>query len=144
MLQQSSGLSLDPIIIDREMWIGYKIYVCFLFAALAWAGFRIIRVWSPVPPFSSKARHPPDRDCVKSWRRLARSVARWTGLILVGAALIVAIALCRMASVPPQVALNASVFLPDLGDVGGSLVAALVVVLVLYLIRWHLMLRIER
>jgi hypothetical protein len=135
---------MDPIAVDGKIWIGYQIYVWFLFLTLAWATLRILRVWIRVPPFSSKAKHVSDPDHVRTWQRLARSVARLAGLVLIGGALLVSITLCRMASEPPQIANSTGMLLSVGRDVGGSLVAAFFVVLVLYLIRWHLVLRIER
>jgi hypothetical protein len=144
VLQESGVLPVDPIFVDGEIWIGCKIYWWFLLATLGWATFKIFRVWLRVPPFSSKAKQASGPDRVRSWQRLARSVARWAGLVLIGAALLVSIALCRMASEPPQIAISTGVFLSVERDVGVSLIAAFFVVLVLYLIRWHLVLRIER
>ena len=144
MLQESGAIGLDPISIDRSMWIGHKIYVWFTLAAFGWAGARIIRVWLRVLRFSPKTRQPPDPDNLKNWRVLARSAARWSGLVLIGWALVAAIGLCRMALDYAHFANHTPVVFSVVGDLAGLLAVALFVVLVLYLIRWHLLLRIER
>jgi len=75
-------MALDPISINKSLWVGYRIYIWFVLATFSWTGVRIIRVWLQVPPFSSKARQSSDLGYLKGWRVLARSAGRWAGLVL--------------------------------------------------------------
>jgi hypothetical protein len=136
-------LLADPIIIDRELWIGYKIYVWFIVLTFAWAGQRIFRVWLRVPPFSSKLKQPPDPGYLKSWQVLARSVVRLGGLVLIGWGLLASAAVFRIASESPQFVNTTPMMLSVVGDLTVPLLMTVIVLLVLYLIWWHLRVRTE-
>ena len=143
MLQESGPLAVDPLSIDRELWIGYRLYILFLLAAFAWAAVRFVKVWVRIPPFSRRLRQSSNPDDRRNWQRLVRSSSRWTGLIFIGWGLVASIHLCRTTGGSPQFANKTLELWSFAGDAAACLVAALLVVLLLYLIRWHLLLRIE-
>lgn len=144
VLQESVTFSIDPMTVYRQPWIGYRMYHLFLLATFTWVGIKILRVWVWVPPFSSRAKRPPDPGHLQDWRRLARSLARWAGLVLVAWGLIASIGLYRMAAESLQFANHTSMVFSVVGDLASSLAMALFVVLVLYLFRWRLLARLER
>ena len=144
MLQEAGGLATAPIIVDRELWIGYKIYIWFLFATFAWATQRLLRVWFQVPPFVGKVTSDP--AYLSGLKRFATNIARWLGLIMIGWVLLVAAAIGRTIAVLGTVAFanTEAEVVSVIGDLSGSMAAALSVALLLYLIRWHILGRVER
>ena len=131
--------------IDREFWIGYKIYVWFLLVTFVWMAYRMLRIWHRVPPFFVRSLQSKDPGYFKLLEHLASSFARWSGLVLLGWSLVAATAIYRTSfDLQRAGTINAAEFLSPVGDLSASLCAALWVVLFLYLARWHLLNRIER
>jgi hypothetical protein len=145
MLQESGGLITSPMSIDREFWIGYKIYIWFLLATFVWTTYRMLKVWYRVPPFFVRSQQSKDPGYFKFLEDLTSSFARWSGLVFLGWGLVAATAIYRMSyDLQREGVINAAEFLSPVGDLSASLCAALWVVLFLYLARWHLLNRIER
>lgn len=144
-MQESGGLITSPMSIDREFWIGYKIYIWFLLVTFTWTAYRMLRVWYRVPPFFVRLPQSKDPGYFKLLEQSTSSFARWSGLVFLGWGLVAATAICRMSlDLQRAGAINASEFLSPVGDLSASLSAALWVGLFLYLARWHLLNRIER
>ena len=145
MLQESGGLITSPVSIDREFWVGYKIYIWFLLLTFVWTAYRMLRVWYRVPPFFVRLQQSKDPGYLKLLEYSTRSFARWSGLVFLGWALVTATTIYRMSyDLQREGVINAAEFLSPVGDLSASLCAALWVVLFLYLARWHLLNRIER
>lgn len=145
MLQESGGLITSPVSIDREFWVGYKIYIWFLLLTFVWTAYRMLRVWYRVPPFFVRLQQSKDTGYLKLLEYSTRSFARWSGLVFLGWGLVTATTIYRTSyDLQREGVINAAEFLSPVGDLSASLCAALWVVLFLYLARWHLLNRIER
>lgn len=145
MLQESGGLITSPVSIDREFWVGYKIYIWFLLLTFVWTAYRMLRVWYRVPPFFVRLQQSKDTGYLKLLVYSTRSFARWSGLVFLGWGLVTATTIYRTSyDLQREGVINAAEFLSPVGDLSASLCAALWVVLFLYLARWHLLNRIER
>jgi hypothetical protein len=144
VLQESGGLITSPMSIDREFWIGYKIYIWFLLLTFVWTAYKMLRVWYRVPPFFVKSQQSMDPGYLKILERLISSFARWSGLVFLGWGLVAAMAIYRTSiDLQRAGAISAADFLAPVGDLSASLCAALWVLLFLYLARWHLLNRTE-
>ena len=144
MLQESGGLITSPMSIDREFWVGYKIYIWFLLLTFVWTAYRMLRVWYRVPPFFVRLQQSKDTGYLKLLVYSTRSFARWSGLVFLGWGLVTATTIYRTSyDLQREGVINAAEFLSPVGDLSASLCAALWVVLFLYLARWHLLKRIE-
>ena len=145
MLQESGGLITSPVSIDREFWVGYKIYIWFLLLTFVWTAYRMLRVWYRVPPFFVRLQQSKDTGYLTLLEYSTRSFARWSGLVFLGWGLVTATTIYRTSyDLQREGVINAAEFLSPVGDLSASLCAALWVVLFLYLARWHLLNRIER
>jgi hypothetical protein len=144
MLQESGGMPTTPIFVDREFWIGYKIFLLFLFVTCVWTAVKVARIWFRVPPFFARGQSSPDPNHLKVLQRSASSIKRWGGLVLLGWALIASMTVARTLSELPRLTIGASTVLSVVADLSASLSATLCVSLFLYLIWWHLVARIER
>jgi hypothetical protein len=145
VLQESGGLITSPVSIDREFWVGYKIYIWFLLLTFVWTAYRMLRVWYRVPPFFVRLQQSKDTGYLKLLVYSTRSFARWSGLVFLGWGLVTATTIYRTSyDLQREGVINAAEFLSPVGDLSASLCAALWVVLFLYLARWHLLNRIER
>jgi len=145
VLQESGGLITSPVSIDREFWVGYKIYIWFLLLTFVWTAYRMLRVWYRVPPFFVRLQQSKDPGYLKLLEYSTRSFARWSGLVFLGWGLVTATTIYRTSyDLQREGVINAAEFLSPVGDLSASLCAALWVVLFLYLARWHLLNRIER
>lgn len=144
MVQESGGMT-SPMSIDRELWIGYKIYIWFLLATVVWAARRMLRVWYRVPPFLVRPQQSREPGYLKLLELSTTSFARWTGLVVLGWVVIAATEVSRTSfDLQREVAIGAADFISPVGDLSASLCAGLWVVLFLYLARWYLDNRIER
>jgi hypothetical protein len=131
--------------IDRELWIGYKIYVWFLIVTVVWTTYKMLTVWYRVPPFLVRLQQSKDPGYLRLLEHSTRSFARWSGLVFLGWVVVAATAVSRTSiDLHREVAIGAADFLSPVGGLSASLCAALWVVLFLYLARWHLLNRIER
>jgi hypothetical protein len=145
VLQESGGLITSPVSIDREFWVGYKIYIWFLLLTFVWTAYRMLRVWYRVPPFFVRLQQSKDPGYLKLLEYSTRNFTRWSGLVFLGWGLVTATTIYRMSDdLRWEGVINAAEFLSPVGDLSASLCAALWVVLFLYLARWHLLNRIER
>jgi hypothetical protein len=143
VLQESGALS-TALVIDRQLWVGYKIYFWFLISTFAWVAVRVLRIWLRVPPFS-RSENRLDPNYQTGLRFLANSIQRWAGLVLICGALLASIGIVRVDAEAQQFPKPTTlIILFGAADVGGLLAAGLVVVLALYLLRWHVLLRLER
>ncbi|PYX29814.1 MAG: hypothetical protein DMG77_11600 [Acidobacteria bacterium] len=129
MFQESTGLSTTPLRIDREFWIGYKLYAGFLLVAFVWTIPRVLKVWYRIPPFVAKSQRPNDPDYLRHLRSAASGIARWIGLVFLAWALLATMAINRFCDVwLGGETMSAAAALTVLGDLSMSLSAALLVV----------------
>ena len=144
MLQESGALQTAPLVIDRQLWVGYRIYFLFLIGTFAWVTLRVLRIWLLVPPFS-RSQKRLDPAYQGGLRILANSIQRWVGVVLICGALLASIGIVRVSAEAQQFPTPTTfLILSEAADVGASLTVGLVVLFALYLFRWHLLLRIER
>jgi len=144
LFQESGAIPTGPIVIDGELWVGYRIYLLFQFITCCWTLAKVLRIWFRVPPFTARAQTSSDPHYFVTLQHSAVSISRWTGLVLLACCFVAALAIARMASNLPQFSVAVSEVLATVRDLSASLAAALCVTVFLYLTRWHLLLRIER
>jgi hypothetical protein len=144
MLQESTQVQWDPINIDRPPSKGLEIYLLFLLIACVMTVPNLVRVWRSVPPFSSKSPAFAAAYC-KVLQISANRFRRWIGLIFLASGLLTTTAVydtCSALLLEKRPGLAAVV--PVIQDFSATLCIGLLVVLFLYLARWHIRVRLER
>ena len=143
MLQESTTQQWDPIYIDRDPGIGFKIYLFFLLAACVVTLFNLVRVWRAVLPFSTK-RPAAESAYVRLLHVSSSRLACWMSLIFLAWGFLTSTRLYHMCTsmLMEKTTGRASILLA-IQDSTSTLSMALVVVLLLYLARWHMVARIE-
>jgi hypothetical protein len=145
MIQESTGLKAGSIIIDRELWIGYKIYLSFLLLTGIWTVFTVLKAWYRVPPFRGNQILVDDPAYLKLLQGYAADVTRWLGLIFLAWGILAATAICRVvASELRQDRISIAAFMYIVEDLSASFATVLWVAVFLYLVRWHFLSRFER
>jgi hypothetical protein len=144
MLQESTTVQWDPVYIHRDPGSAFGIYVLFLLAACVVTTFRLVRVWRAVLPFVNK--HPPlDPAYLKLLQTSAKGIRRWIGLVFLAWGLLT---LSKVYHVCGMMLLEKgtgrATILLWTQDFSVALSMALSVVVLLFLARWHLLVRIER
>jgi hypothetical protein len=133
----------DPRFVDRAPSTVLKVYVLFLLAACVVTLFNLAKVWRAVPPFSRKS---PAVGSVylKLLEKSANRVRRWIGLIFLMSGLLTTTTVydtCSALLLAKRPGLTAVV--PVIQDFSATLGIGLSVVLILYLVRWHILVRLE-
>jgi len=104
---------------------------------------KLLRVWRAAPPFrlSSKKDSP---TYVQQLQKSASSLRQWIGLTFLGWGIFASVSLVNVCyRVLDEKAVGWATFLFVLIDYATALNMALFVVLLLYLIRWHILKRIN-
>ncbi len=141
MLQESVGW--DPQNLIREPSTSFKIYMLFLIVVCVVTIIKLIRVWRAAPPFrlSSQAKNP---DYLKLLRTSSCSLSHWIRCTFLGWAILSSTAVydvCR--GMRNEKATGLGVILFVIQDFSTALSMALWVVLFVFLVRWHVSVRIE-
>ena len=128
----------------REPTTTFKLYVLFLVIVCIVTCIKLIKVWIAVPPFraSPKTANPEYSALL---RRSSRSLKQWIGSVILSYALLFSTSLygvCRDVLNDNRVG-GAALFLV-IEDYAAALSMAILVILMVFLVRWHLVRRIER
>jgi hypothetical protein len=144
MLQESAAVQWDPVYVHRDPGVALKLYAFLLFAGCLVTAFTLFSVWRAVPPFSS--RHPPaPLVYLKLLQVSTNRLKRWIGLIFVGSGLATLVSIYGVCSgMLAEKSTGLAVLLPMIQDLAATLSVGLLVVLLLYLTRWHILIRVER
>jgi hypothetical protein len=141
MLQES--MNWDPRYIDAELSTGMKIYILFLFVVCIITSIRLIRVWRAAPPFrlSRQAGNPA---YLRLLQASGTSLKQWIGFTFFAWGVLASVSLhdfCEGLLGEKRTA--RAVLLLAIQDFSATLTMALLVVLFLFLVRWHVLERIE-
>jgi hypothetical protein len=142
MLQESTGW--DPRYIYREPSTSLKIYVLFLFVVCIVASVKLVQVWRPAPPFrlSQKAG---SAAYLHSLETSYTSLGQWIGFTFLGWGIFASVSIydvCNRIFNSERIGSFAILFI--IQDFSTTLTMALLVVLFMYLVRWHMLKRIAR
>ena len=130
--------------IIREPSTSFKLYVFFLLLVCIVAVVKLLRAWRGAPPFRLSAKEESP-TYVQELHASASSLRQWIGLTFLGWGIFTSISLvdvCYRAL--SEKVLGWATFLFVLTDYAHALNMALFAVLLLYLIRWHMLTRIDR
>jgi hypothetical protein len=142
--QESTAVQWDPVYVHRDPGVAFKLYVFLLLAGSVVAALSLFKVWCAVLPFNS--RHPPaPLVYLKILQESSNRLKRWIGLIFVGSGLATLVGIYDVCSgMLAEKSTGLAVLLPMIKDLSATLSVGLLVVLLLYLARWHILIRIER
>jgi len=143
MVQESTSTTWDLRYIDRPSPTSMKIYVLFLFVVCIVASVKMVRVWRAAPPFrlSPKAGSP---DYLQSLAASSTSLRRWIETTLLAWGIFASVSLYDVCDrLLPSKTIGSPVILFVIQDFSTTLTMALLVVLFLHLVRWHILKRIE-
>jgi hypothetical protein len=144
MLQESTTVQWDPVYIYRDPGITFRIYLLFLFVPCVVMVFRLARVWRAVLPFSNK-RPPLDSAYLRLLQISAKSIERWIGLVCLAWGLLASVGVYHACGTMfLEKSFGWTAILLWIQDFSTALSMALSVIVVLFLVRWYLLVRIER
>ena len=141
MLQESATWDLRRM--TREPSTGMMIYVLFLFLVCIVTSVKLVRVWRAAPPFrlSRQASSPAYLALLET---SSSSLKQWIGSTFLGWGIVASISLTDVCSrLLDDKRIGSSVILFVIQDFSTVLTMALLVVLFLFLVRWHMLKRIE-
>ncbi len=142
-MPQDETVGWNPIFIWRPVPVVTKIYVLFMLATLIVGGVKLIRLWIAVPPFRfSQQMNRPDYS--RQLQRSSNSLAQWMGCTLLVSGLWACLATTCMCERLLEAHAGMSALLYSLRDISEGLSFGVVVALALFLIRWHVLNRIDK
>jgi hypothetical protein len=144
MLQEATSTTWDLRNIERPTPIATKLYVLYLFAVFLVASVKLIRVWRRALPFrlSSKACSP---DYLQVLEASSISLGRWIETTFLVWGIFASVSLYDVCDrLLLSKTIGNSVILFVIQDFSTTFTMALLIVLFLYLVRWHMLKRIER
>jgi len=143
LLEVVGGLPMNPTYIWRVPSAAIKAYVLFLLGVCIVALVKLIIVWRDAPPFRF-SRVAPRSDQLARLRRSSASLGRWIGCTCLVWGILTSWNLgnvCERLLDEPKFGLaTIAVILADYAEVA---LVTLCVILLLYLIRWHFLARID-
>ena len=138
------GSPMNPTYIWREPSTALKAYLLFLLGVCLVALVKLIKAWRDAPPFRF-SRAAPSTDQMRRLRRSSRSLGRWIGCTCLVWGILISWNLAevnqRLLSDEPKLGLATIVFM--LADHAEVAAVTLLVILWLYLVRWHFLARID-
>lgn len=143
MLQvQDEMVGWDPVHMWRPVPTITRIYVLFVLVTLIVGCAKLMRLWIAVPPFrlSRQANRP---DYFHHLQRSCNSLKQWMACTLLVSGLSAGISTTGMCErlLETRAGINALLF--SLRDISVGLSFGVVVALVLFLMRWHVLKRME-
>lgn len=141
MLQESATFDLRTM--PREPSLSTEIYILFLFVACIATLVKLVRAWRVALPFrlSRQASNPAFLVMLET---SVNSLKQWIGCTLLGWGILTSLTvsdLCNHLLYDKKVGSFAIVFV--IQDLSVALTMALVAVLFSFLVRWHILKRIE-
>jgi hypothetical protein len=144
MLQESTQVQWDPVYIGRAPSTGLKIYLLCLVITCLVTAFKLVKLWRVVPPFSTKSPIVASAY-IELLQVSANRFMRWIGLVFIASGLLTSTSIyntCGAMLEEKRTGLAAIVSVVQ--DFSAAVSMGMLVVLFLYLARWHVLTRIER
>ena len=143
MLQESNTTTWDLRYIYHPVSASLKLYMLFLFVVCILASVKLVRIWRTAPPFrlSRKAGSPAYLRLLET---SSSSLGQWSRLTLLVGGIFASVSLydaCNGLLNSKVIGSWALLFVFQ--DFSTTLTMALIVMLFLHLVRWHLLKRIE-
>ena len=141
MVQESATWDLRHM--TRTPSTSMKIYMLFLFLACIVTSVKLVRIWRAAPPFrlSRQASSPAYLELLET---SSSSLKQWIGSTFLGWGIFASITLTDVCSrLLDDKRIGSALILFIIQDFSTTLTMALLVVLFLFLVRWHMLKRIE-
>jgi len=141
VLQEST--TWDPRHIFRDPSTSFKTYVLFLLVVCVVASIKLIRVWHGAPPFrlSRQANSPSYPQLLQA---SSASLKQWISFTFLGWGIFASMSLYDVCDrLLDEKRIGSFVILFVIEDFSSAFSMALLVVLFLFLARWHMLRRIE-
>jgi hypothetical protein len=141
MLQESVGW--DPQNLIREPSTSFKIYLLFLILVCGATIIKLARIWRAAPPFRP-SRRANDPVYLKLLRTSSRSLSQWIGCTFLGWGILTSTTLYDVCNgMMNEKTTGRVVILLVIRDFSTALSMVLWVALFVFLVRWHVVARIE-
>lgn len=141
MVQES--VSWDPQTLIREPSVIFKIYLLFLVVVCATTTMKVVRIWRAVPPFR-RVQRVNDPTYAKLVRTAGRSLLQWIGCTFFAWGILVATTLHEVSSgMMNEKVSGRLMILFEVRDFSTALGLTLWITLYVFLVRWHVVVRIE-
>jgi hypothetical protein len=142
MLQES--VSWDPQYLIREPSISFKIYILFLVVVGGWTVVRLAKIWWAAPPFRT-SRTANQIVYVNLLRRSSLILSHWiVGTFLAWGFLISTTLYGLSRGMMNEKVTARAVILFEVSDFATASWMALLVSGFVFLVRWHILLRLDR
>lgn len=142
MLQESGTWDLRYV--DREPSNILKIYILFLLVVCIVTSVRLIRVWRAAPPFGL-SRQAGNPAYLRLLHASSTSLRQWIGATFLGWGIFASVSLHDFCNgLLAEKSTGHGVISFAIQEFSTTLTIALLVVLFLFLARWHMLERIER
>ena len=144
MLQDDSSIGWDPLEFHPYVSLSLRIYAFFAVIAVIVTTTRLISLWIAAPPFwLSRQAHNP--DYLRRLRTESDSVKQWMICTLLGWGGVASIELVHTSTrLVVAMVYGTSTILFAIRDFSMHAELASVIALFLFLVRWHLLNRIDR
>jgi hypothetical protein len=137
MIQES--VSWDSQNLIREPSIRFQVYLLFLIVVCGTTIMKLARIWWTAPPFSS-SRRASDPVYLKLLRTSSRSLSQWIGCTFLAWGILVSTTLYELSSgMMNEKVTGRLIILLEIRDFSTALCMALFV----FLVRWHVLARID-
>jgi hypothetical protein len=130
--------------IHRQTSTSFKVYLFFLLFVCVVTSVKLLKAWRAAPPFSLP-RQVSNPAYLRTLEDSCTSLKYWIGCILLAWGVMTSTSLVEVSNrLLREKTIGSATFLILLEDYSVVLSLALFVVLFVFLVRWHLLLRIER
>lgn len=137
MFQEGTEATRDPRYITREPSTGLNLYLVFLLTVCIMTILQILKAWRAAPPFRL-SRRVNNLTYLKMLEASRTRLKQWIFCTFLAWGILTSISLYDVCS-----RLGSGEFLFVLEDYATTLTMALLVILFAFLVRWHLVTRIE-
>lgn len=138
-----ASVSWDPQTLIREPSVIFKIYLLFLVVVCATTTMKLVRIWRAVPPLRRVDRLD-DPIYMKLMRTASRSLSQWIGCTFFAWGILVATTLCEVSSgMMNEKVSGRLMILFEVRDFSTALSLTLWIALYVFLVRWHVVARID-
>lgn len=138
-----ASVSWDPQTLIREPSVIFKIYLLFLVVVCATTTMKLVRIWRAVPPLRRVDRLD-DPIYMKLMRTASRSLSQWIGCTFFAWGILVATTLREVSSgMMNEKVSGRLMILFEVRDFSTALSLTLWIALYVFLVRWHVVARID-
>ena|SRR5713226_3853482 len=141
MVQES--VSWDPQNMIREPFIRFQIYLVFLIVVCGTTIIKLAKIWWAAPPFRS-SRRANDPVYLKLLLTSGRSLSQWIGCTFLAWGILVSTTLYEVSrGMMNEKVTGRLIILSEIRELSTALSMALLVALFVFLVRWHVLARID-